>query len=79
MRTFILGLDIGGTNIRIGAVDEKGGVLCFEKVPRTSVLRALGHRGEAPSRIRVPPHQIKSKITDYSVAPSNKQRARCAK
>lgn len=38
MRTFILGLDIGGTNIRIGAVDQKGGVLCFEKVPRTSVL-----------------------------------------
>lgn len=38
MSTYILGLDIGGTNIRIGAVDENGEVSCFEKVPRTAVL-----------------------------------------
>jgi len=38
MSSYILGLDIGGTNIRIGAVDEKGGVSCFEKVPRSTVL-----------------------------------------
>lgn len=38
MGSHILGLDIGGTNIRIGAVDEKGTVSCFEKVPRSAVL-----------------------------------------
>ncbi len=38
MRSCILGLDIGGTNIRIGAVDPEGKVSCFEKVPRKSVL-----------------------------------------
>lgn len=38
MSSYILGLDIGGTNIRIGAADETGAVSCFEKVPRLSVL-----------------------------------------
>ena len=38
MSSYILGLDIGGTNIRIGAVREAGEAPFFEKVPRISVL-----------------------------------------
>ena len=35
---YIVGMDIGGTNIRIGAVDRSGAVRCFEKVRRAAVL-----------------------------------------
>ena len=36
----IIGIDIGGTNFRIGAVDEDGSVLKFEKVSTKSVLHS---------------------------------------
>ena len=34
----VLSLDIGGTNFRIGAVEENGSVVKFQKVPTSSVL-----------------------------------------
>ena len=38
MGTYVVGLDIGGTNIRIGAVDSTAKAVWFEKVPRPTVL-----------------------------------------
>ena len=31
MKDIIIGIDIGGTHLRIGAVDSRGAVSCFEK------------------------------------------------
>lgn len=35
---WVIGIDIGGTNFRIGAVDEKNRVSHFRKVPVGSVF-----------------------------------------
>lgn len=36
----VLSLDIGGTHLRIGAIDQGGTVLKFEKLPTASVIRS---------------------------------------
>ena len=36
----IIGIDIGGTNFRIGAVDEKGNISMFRKIPVGSVFQS---------------------------------------
>ena len=36
----VLGIDIGGTNFRIGLVREDGSLAKFEKVPTASVFRS---------------------------------------
>lgn len=41
MKSYIIGMDIGGTNIRIGAVDRDGAVRCFEKIRRITVLDGI--------------------------------------
>lgn len=33
MNTYVIGVDIGGTNLRIGAVDEQGNLTAFQKQP----------------------------------------------
>ena len=38
MGKYIIGIDVGGTNIRIGAVKNGSEILAFEKVRQTSVL-----------------------------------------
>lgn len=38
MKSYLIGMDIGGTNIRIGAVNRDGTVHCFEKVRQITVL-----------------------------------------
>lgn len=37
MQSFVIGIDIGGTNFRIGLVDEKGAVSGFEKKPSAAL------------------------------------------
>lgn len=37
--TYVLGVDIGGTNIRIGLVDELNTMYAYQKVPQQSVLQ----------------------------------------
>lgn len=41
MKSYVIGIDIGGTNIRIGAVDQSGAVRCFEKIRRITVLDGI--------------------------------------
>ena len=36
----VLSLDIGGTHLRIGAIDQGGTVLKFEKLPTASVIHS---------------------------------------
>lgn len=36
----VLSLDIGGTHLRIGAIEQGGSVLKFEKLPTASVIRS---------------------------------------
>lgn len=38
MEKLVVGVDIGGTHFRVGAVDERLNVRCFEKLPVTAVL-----------------------------------------
>lgn len=43
---YTAGIDIGGTNIRIGLVDEGNGLSHFESVPQAEILK-----GDAPQRL----------------------------
>ncbi len=36
----IIGIDIGGTNFRIGAVDKEGNITMFRKIPVRSVFQS---------------------------------------
>ena len=37
--TYVLGVDIGGTNIRLGLVDEKNQLSGYRKIPQEEILQ----------------------------------------
>lgn len=41
MGNLTLGIDIGGTNFRLGAVDEEGNISHFEKIQAEFLMRAM--------------------------------------
>lgn len=65
MKDVIIGIDIGGTHLRIGAVDCAGGVTCFEKRESREVC---GVSGSAPRLIAL--------ISDYLARNGLAERAR---
>ena len=52
MKDFIIGIDIGGTHLRIGAVDRAGSVHHFEKHASSEVCAAGGSAGRLIALIR---------------------------
>lgn len=66
MRDVIIGIDIGGTHLRIGAVDRAGRVHCFEKRESSAVCGADGSASRLVALIRA--YLAQNELTDRAAA-----------
>ena len=55
-----LGIDLGGTNLRIGVVDAAGAILAEIRAPAPSEVDALVHAIGAQADVLIPAHEIRA-------------------
>ena len=55
-----LGVDLGGTNLRIGVVDEAGAILAEVRAPAPSEVDALVHAIGAQADVLIPTHGVRA-------------------